>query len=162
VALVVLVLPVNLYLFSWRFVDIARRDYPYFLRRDEMSALHWLETNSRPSDVVLSSLTIGQYVPSISGNTAFLAHWAQTLDYYTKQRLVGRFFDSNATEQERSETLRDFAVGYVFRGPQERALGDYDPEQSPIMEHVYSTSGVDIYRVTTDSLERASGADGGR
>jgi hypothetical protein len=84
---VLAVVPVNIYLLAWRFVDLARVDHPYFLSRDEVAALQWLDTNTQPRDIVLSSLTLGQYVPSTTGNSAFLAHWAETLDFYTKQRL---------------------------------------------------------------------------
>ena len=66
----------------------------------------WLDENSRPEDVVLSSLTIGQYVPSVAGNSAFLAHWAQTLDFFEKRRLVGEFF---AGRDARGGPTRDAA-----------------------------------------------------
>ena len=33
----------NLYLFAWRFYDLHRYDYPFFLDKDEVSTLYWLE-----------------------------------------------------------------------------------------------------------------------
>ncbi|MHB1131360.1 MAG: hypothetical protein ACYC4L_03125 [Chloroflexota bacterium] len=114
--LVAVVLPTNLYLFAWRFVDLARHDYPYYLHRDEVAAMRWLDARAQPSDVVLSSLTLGQYVPSVAGNTAFLAHWAQTLDYYEKRRLVDDFFDPSQMDSSRVELLSRFGVRYVLLG----------------------------------------------
>ena len=147
VCLIVAVLPVNAYLFAWRFVDLHRQQYPYYLERDDVAALHWLEENSDPSDVVLSSLTIGEYIPSVSGNTAFLAHWAQTLDFYTKLRLASVFFNPAYPDAERAAILQRFRVRYVFYGDPERALGTYDPGGSALLERVFSTPHASVYRV---------------
>ena len=129
--LVLMVLPVNVYLYTWRFVDLGRHDYPYYLLDDEVAALRWLERNAQPSDVVLSSLTIGQYVPSISGNRAFLAHWAQTLNFYQRQDDVVRFYDGRSSDDVRQSVMARYGVRYVFQSEPERALGSYSPEQSP-------------------------------
>jgi uncharacterized membrane protein len=96
---------------------------------------------------VLSSLTIGQYVPALSGNTAFLAHWAQTVGFYDKRDRVVRFFDTSVPDEERAETLHIFGVDYVLHGPAERELGDYDPGTAPWLTLTFSTPRVDVYRV---------------
>jgi hypothetical protein len=152
VAFVIAVLPTNVYLWVWRFVDLARHNYPYYLYRDEVAALEWLDQNTGPDDVVLSSLTIGQYIPALSGNTAFLAHWAQTVDFYDKGDRVVRFFDAAALDVERAETLHVFGVDYVLHGPAERELGSYDPASTPWLALAFSTPKVDIYRVQDDRL----------
>jgi hypothetical protein len=152
VALVIAVLPTNLYLWAWRFLDLGRHDYPYYLQRDEVAALEWLDENSAPEDIVLSSLTIGQYIPALSGNTAFLAHWAQTVDFYDKRDRVSRFFDAATPDEERAQTVSIFGVDYVLRGPAERALGDYDPADVPWLIPAFSAPQVKIYRVRGDSL----------
>jgi hypothetical protein len=146
-AFVLAVLPTNLYLWAWRFVELTRHDYPYYLYRDDTAALDWLRENTEPEDIVLSSLTIGQYVPALGGNTAFLAHWAQTVGFYDKQERVALFFDSAVSDTERLDTVRAFGVDYVFYGPAERALGDYDPATTPWLSLAFSTSQVSVFRV---------------
>ena len=147
VAFVLAVLPTNVYLWAWRFVDLARHDYPFYLYRDDEAALDWLRENTSPEDVVLCSLTVGQYLPAISGNVAFLAHWAQTVNFYDKQDRVARFFDTATLDVERVETLRAFGVDYVLHGPAERMLGDYDPANAPWLSLVLSTPQVKVYFV---------------
>jgi hypothetical protein len=149
---VMAVLPTNLYLWAWRFVDLARHNYPYYLHCDEVTALEWLDENIEPEDIVFSSLTIGQYVPALSGNTAFLAHWAQTVNFYDKQNRVARFFEAATPDAERAETLHTFGVDYIFYGPAERDLGDYDPATAPWLALTFSTSQVEVYRVQDDRL----------
>lgn len=149
-------LPTNLYLWSWRFVDLARHAYSYYLFRDEIIAMKWLKQNTSPGDIVLASETVGQYIPAMSGNTAFLAHWAQTVDYYDKVNRVSRFFNSVTPDADRAKTIRDFHVAYVFFGPAERQLGGYDPTKSPWLYPASSNSQVVIYRVLPDLLPGSS------
>jgi hypothetical protein len=148
VILVLAVLPTNAYLYAWRFVDLRRAESPYYLNYDDVAAMRWLESHSSPSEVVLSSLTIGQYIPSTSGNTAFLAHWAQTLDFFTKRRLVAQFFDTRVSDGDRMQFLTLYNVRYVFHGPEERTLGSFDPEGSAYLEKVFSSPCTSVYRVT--------------
>ena len=115
----------NIYLFGWRFYDLSRHDYPYYLYQDEIAALRWLEANAGGDAVVLSALEVGQYVPAETGAHAFLAHWAQTVDYYGKEAAVARFFDTATPADQRLRIVADFGVDYVFVGPAERALGSH-------------------------------------
>ena len=147
VGLVLFVLPTNIYLLSWRFFDLSRHTYDYYLYRDEVDALDWLGTAPPADGVVLSSLTIGQYVPALSGKTAFLAHWAQTVHFYDKQARVAAFFDSAASDADRLQTVRAFNVAYVIYGPAERALGSYDPATIPWLQPAFKTPLVTVYRV---------------
>jgi hypothetical protein len=147
VLVILAVVPVNLYLFSWRFFDLGRHDYPYYLQNDEVAALQWIGANASPSDVVLSSLTIGEYVPSYTGTHAFLAHWAQTLDYYGKQEAVSRYFDSSTDPSYRQDLDSRFGVRYVFYGEAEKALGGFDPGSDPDLAKVFDSPEAKVYRV---------------
>ena len=50
---------------------------------------------------MLSSIHTGQYVPVLTGSHAYLAHWAQTADFFTKSKNVTRFFDNAASDADR-------------------------------------------------------------
>lgn len=147
VAFIVLILPTNIYLLLWRFIDLARHDYPYYLHRDEVTAMAWLESNAQPEDITLSSLTIGQYIPALTGTHAFLAHWAQTVDYYGKEDMVNKFFSQTSPDAYRRQIVDDFQVDYIFYGPAEQQLGSYRLDASPLLEQVYTSPKVKIYRV---------------
>lgn len=135
----------NLYLLGWRFLDLSRHDYPFYLYRDEVAALHWLEENAAGDAVVLSSLALGQYIPAESGAHAFLAHWAQTVDYYNKEAAVARFFDPAAPDRERLELVQEFGVDYVIDGPAEQALGAQRLEGNPHFTRVFGSGAVNVY-----------------
>jgi len=146
-ALVVCILPTNLYLLTWRFAELSRHDYPYFLNKDETAALAWLDANVKPNEVVLSSLTIGQYVPAYTGAHAFLAHWAQTLDFFGKSQMVTDFFSAATADPRRRQILSQYGVTYVFYGPAERSLGTYAVQAAPFLRPVYTSPQVVVYQV---------------
>jgi hypothetical protein len=145
--LIIIVLPTNLYLWVWRFTDLSRHDYPYYLYKDEIAAFAWLEDNAQPDDVVLSSLTIGQYIPAMTGTHAFLAHWAQTLDFFGKSEMVHEFFAQTTMDDRRQQIAQTYHVRYVFYSAAEQALGKYAPESSSFLKLVFSRPGAKIYAV---------------
>ena len=151
-ALLLIILPTNLYLFAWRFVDLGRHAMPYYLTTDELAALDWLEAHAANDDVVLSALEFGQYVPAETGAHAYLAHWAQTVDFYGKQEAVLQFFTDAATpvaNAARVATLDAQGVDWVVAGPSERALGAFDPSALPALKEVYTSPTVTIYAYAT-------------
>lgn len=141
------VLPTNLYLLGWRIVDLGRRDYPYFLARSDVAALDWLEAHAAPSDVVLSSIEVGHYLPGATGAHAFLAHGANTLDFYRKRAAVERFFQPATSDDERHRVLTEYGVGYVFYGPAEQRLGQFDPRTATYLRPVFESQATNIYQV---------------
>lgn len=143
--LLLLVIPTNLYLFAWRFIDLARHSYPYYLARSEVEALDWLEQTVNDNQVVLSSLTIGQYVPAETGAHAYLAHWAQTVAFFRRSEDVQAFYSSSDTLRAES-LLAEEGIDYVFYGPVERAIGEPAWDQLPLHQ-VYQNSEVTVYAV---------------
>lgn len=146
------VLPTNLYLWSWRFVELARHETPYYLETGYVKAMDWLRTNTAPEEVVLASLTVGQYVPAVSGNTAFLAHWANTVNFYDKEDRVAAFFTPSTATEARVETVRDYHVDYVLYGPAEQALGAFSPAGLDWLSPVYQSGPVTVYKVLEERL----------
>lgn len=150
-ALVLVVLPANLYIFAWRFVDLRRYDYPFYAETSLLAAFDYLETQVQADSVVLSSLTTGQYLPALTGARSFLGHWAQTLDFYGKESMVSAFFDPAADDEQRADILRQFGVDFVIFGSSERALhpdGSHDPADVPFLEEAFRSGDVVVYRVT--------------
>lgn len=145
--LVCAVLPTNLYLIAWRFVDLGRYQAPFFLTVDQDRALTWLEDHTTRSDVVLAGLDFDQFVPARTDARAFVAHWAQTVDYFGKLDAVRGFFDAATSDTERQTLLERHAVTYVVQGPEERSLGTYDATQSPFLELAFTNGDVKVYRV---------------
>jgi hypothetical protein len=142
---VLAVLPTNIYYIGWRMLDLGRHQAPYSLSVHEVAALDWLDTHATADDVIFSGLEIGQYVPARSDGRAFIGHWAQTVDFYGKRDTVAHFFASSTDDAERQTLIDEFGIRYVLYGPEERALGEFDPGMSPSFRSVFSSGDVAIY-----------------
>jgi len=145
------IIPTNIYLLTWRFTDLARHDYPYYLSKDEINAMDWIAQHAGPNDVVMSSLTIGQYIPVITGSHAYLAHWAQTLDFFNKTAAVTTFYSALTSTDQRQAILRQGNVAYVFSGPAENALGNASLSSLQNLKPVFTEDNVVVYAVQWDT-----------
>ncbi len=150
--LVAVLIPTNLYLFAWRFIELRRATYPYYVETGYIEAMNWLRAHTQPEDVVLSSLEVGQYVPAFSGNQVFLGHWANTIRFFDKTQRVKDFFNAGAPESQRAETVQLFGVDYVLYGPAESALGSYPLARSPWLKPVFEAPQVTLYQVQAEKL----------
>src|SRR5262249_189165 len=110
IALIVVVLPTNVYLLAWRFLDMrsASSSLParsaadrYFITNGEYNALNYLASEVKGDDVVFASLNTGEFVPALTGARSFIGHWAQTLDFYGKRDMVSSFFNPVTTDVQR-------------------------------------------------------------
>ncbi|MBZ0282990.1 MAG: hypothetical protein K8L97_19780 [Anaerolineae bacterium] len=159
VGLLVLIIPTNLYLLAWRFLDMRNAwqesdtrtaEIRYFIPTSEYDALKFLETQVQGDDVVLASLDLGQFVPALTGARTFIGHWAQTLDFYGKRDLVSAFFNSALSDEDRQKILDTYNVTYVIYSPQEAKQGDYDPASASYLEMAYDAGGVRVFKVTSN------------
>jgi hypothetical protein len=152
VVLILAVLPTNLYLLAWRFIDLGRYRHPYFIHRNEDAALEWLADHASADQVVFCTRTVGQYVPSRTGARPFLGHWAMTKDLHEKQGIVASFFDATTTDAERKAVLSDFSVDYVLLGTAERELGDFDPSSVSYLSPCFTAPEATVYCVQETQL----------
>ena len=149
---VAIVIPTNLYLFVWRFLDLSRLDYPYYLYQDEVDAMDWLEENAPEDSIVFSAYDPGAYIPGISGRVAFLSHWAQTVDFFGKRALVEEFlFYRHDRARDGRRYWNRYQINYVLYGPAERALGELQSQEMNTLQVVFTSPEVTLYAVKLES-----------
>lgn len=136
----------NLYLVAWRVVDLGRHAPPYYLSQDEVAALTWLEQQTTRGDVVLGTLEINQHVPVWTDARAFLAHWAGTLDYYTKLDAVRAVLDPQTPALARGALLDEFAVTYVIVREQDSPRAALTAAAAADLEPAFTEGEVTVYR----------------
>jgi hypothetical protein len=145
--LLALVVPTNLYLVAWRFIELGRHERPYFLHRDELAALEWLSTNTTPDDVVIAPLSVGQFVPNYGGSRSFLAHWAMTTRFFARRDAAEQFFDPSTDEARRQAVLDGDRVTIVLRPEVIAGVALFDPATSAQFEPVFSRPHASVFRV---------------
>jgi len=120
---------------------------PTYLPKDEVAALEWMGRELPRSTLVLAAYPTGNYIPRLSGQRVFIGEDKLTENLRGREADVEGFFRTAWSDRERLELLRRFGVDYVFYGPEERKLGDYDVPRAPFLRQVHQGTAVQIYRV---------------
>jgi hypothetical protein len=154
--LIALILPTNAYLYVWRIVELRRHQSPYYLHRDEISALDWLARQDGPREVVLAPPAIGQFVPNYGRARAYLAHWAMTNRFYERSGNVNRFLSPSTPDRWRDELMSREGVTMILRsGTPAELAAMYDPAGSPLFRELLALPRAQLYRVRRSETSRA-------
>lgn len=144
--LVAAVVPTNVYLYAWRFVELSRGEPPYYLHVDEKAALDWMARNSVPGDVAVAPLEVGQFVPNYGRTRAMLAHWAMTARFFERREAVERIFDVATDRDSRERLLTRDTVTLVLRPSWGRWAGSWDPALDAGYDRVFHAGGASVFR----------------
>lgn len=137
----------SVYIQGWRFVYLARYEQPHYLTNDEIAALQWLQQRTTGNDVVLADIEFGQFVPVWSDARAYIAHWAGTLDFYTKRDNSRIVLDPATSATQRRQLLNEFQVSYVVMRDRDGNRSELTRQSADTLEPVYENATVSIYRV---------------
>ncbi len=137
----------NLLLITGNCITVLQRTTPIFHPRAELEMLDWLRTHSQPTDTVLCAYQTGNYAPVRAGNRVFLGIGSETLDIERKRVDVQRFFNLAESDKWRQSLLREYGIAYVVIGPDERALGRFDPATTTYLSRVYANDRYTVYQV---------------
>lgn len=113
----------------------------------ELAALRWLDERATYDEVILSSYNTGNFLPAVVGAKVFLGHGPETAYSDMKRELVKQFYDAGTTDEWRREFLRQWPITYVFFGPLEKNVGQFNPAQAVYLVLEYDRNGYRIYRV---------------
>lgn len=136
----------NVLLVSMSLVEIADRSLPVFRPAGEIAAIDWLAGHANPDEVVLCAYQSGNLIPARARLRVFLGHGPETLHNEEKREAVRRFFDPATSDEWRQKLLDQYDIAWVFQGPAERALGEWNPESAPYLIPVYEKGAYAIYQ----------------
>jgi hypothetical protein len=145
--------------------EAAKVEDPTYLPEDEVQAIEWMDREVPREALVLSAYATGNYIPRLSGQRVFLGEDKLTEAAPSRTAEVEGFFRPQWSDEERLDLLRRFGVNYVFHGPAERRLGDYDPSGAPFLRAVHTVGSAQVYEVVEPgrTVDRAaSDARGGK
>jgi hypothetical protein len=120
---------------------------PLFYTTGEIEAIDWLKHNTQRTDTVLASYEMGRLIPARAGNRVFMGHFIETVELDRKKELAATFFQADTSDAFRRDLLQEYGIFYVFRGPTEARMGDFDPSDSTFLTLSYENDEVRIYRV---------------
>jgi len=149
--LIIMVIPNSLYVLhkdmAYLKANSASRSMAGFLDRKVYEGMKWLEKNTKREDIIFCDYETGNYIPAVSGNTVFIGHSPQTIDFENKWAASRAFFNEATDDNLRSRILKASGAKYVFYGFKEASLGRFDPFSAPYLKQVYNDGEAAIYEV---------------
>jgi hypothetical protein len=141
-------LPSSLYLLASATSVALDHEPALFYDLHEAEAIDWLKDHTQRTDTVLASYDMGRLIPALAGNRVFMGHIIETVEVERKKELTTSFFQADTSDAFRQALLAEYGIRYVFFGPRERRLGDFDPSNCQYLVPAHQNPEVTIYRVT--------------
>ncbi|PWH12583.1 MAG: hypothetical protein DDG60_12400 [Anaerolineae bacterium] len=120
---------------------------PAFLPQDKLSAFAWLNSNAPPGAVVFSSFATGNQIPAYTHLLAYAGHAIETPNSAEKHAVILAFFNSQTHLTERLALLTQNNIRFLFYGPEEQQLGQFNPSTWPALKERFRQGAYSIYEV---------------
>jgi hypothetical protein len=148
VGVVLLILSLtNVMLVAGNAMVLRGRSAPIYRDVAEIAALDWLGEQVESDDVVLASYETGNYLPARVWARVFVGHGPETVRFGEKRALMTRFFDAATDDAWRRDLLEERGIDYVFWGPAERQVGDFDLQAVAYLREIYAVNGYAVFEV---------------
>jgi len=119
---------------------------PIFRPISEIQAFEYLAENVLTEAVVLSSYDSGNNLPAWTNHRVVLGHGPETRNRHEVEDEILLFFSPETSDDIREGLINKYNVDYIFWGPSERKLGDWDPIETEFLQETYNKNGFAIYR----------------
>ncbi|MEM7117237.1 MAG: hypothetical protein AAF614_32690 [Chloroflexota bacterium] len=119
---------------------------PLFRPSDEQTAVLWLREAAPPNALVLGDYQTGSFVAGQGGQRVVLGHWAETGNFVKTETAVSQFFQANTDDTWRQDYVQRWQIDYVWHGPREQALGEFEPGKVGYLTAVYQNETITIYQ----------------
>lgn len=130
------------------FVESHPADASIYASRSTIAAMDWLEKNAPRESTVMSGFLDGNLLPARTGLRVYVGHGHQTIDWGRKVNFVTqKFFRERYKNADRRQFLIDNNIAYLFYGPDEKSLGNFQPQNAPYLLRVFADGDVSVYRV---------------
>jgi hypothetical protein len=130
-------------------IMLDTRPDPLFRPADEIEAATWLRQNGKAAAVLIGDYQSGNYIAAQTPIRVMLGHWAETVAFAEKEALVAQFYEANTSDSWRRDLIQQYQIRYVWHGPRELLLGDFDPERADYLQPLYANHTIIIYSVNS-------------
>jgi len=145
-----LAFPTTLFLLTGGFYYALHPGKPLFRPADEVKAFEFLAAAAQPGDVVLASDDSANPLPAWAPVRLLNGHGPESIRGDLLRPRIACFYTAGCPEAERASLLDEFEVDFVFWGPGEQELGDWDPHLSPKLQPIFSSGDYFVFKYHPD------------
>jgi hypothetical protein len=154
-----LTLPSALLLFSGSLRTANYPQSPSFIPSGAAEAYEALGSLASRGEAVMASFETGNVLPAWAPVRVLIGHGPESVGLTEAKKQVEMFYSADTPDEVRRSILDAHEVRFVFAGPAERGLGDWDPAAAPYLEPVYSSDPYRIFAVSDLPPQAAMGID---
>jgi hypothetical protein len=114
----------------------------------EVSAFQELERISPLNSIVLASYNTGNALPAWVSVRVLVGHGPESANLEENLPVVSAFFNEGWDANQRENFLDERQIDFIFYGPFERELGEWDPDSLSALTLRYDENGYRIYEVS--------------
>jgi hypothetical protein len=133
------------FLLAGGFRVAMRAAQPLFRQSDEIAVFEWIGSNAEPGSIVLTSYETGNPLPAWAPAHVLIGLGSESIHLEALQTQVKAFYSASTPDVSRNDLTDRLNIDYVFYGPSERALGDWNPELAPYLSLVFRAGDYSLF-----------------
>lgn len=123
---------------------------PAFRSMEEVALFEHLAQTARPGERVLGSFETGNALPAWAPQRVLIGHGPESVGLTGLAPQIRAFYQLLTSDSERLEFLDEYDVRYLFWGPAERMLGDWDPVTMPQLHLEFRRGAYALYSIQAE------------
>ncbi len=143
-----LLFPGTLILFLGSLLAARSLQPPLFLPADEVKTFEYLQINSVPGSVALTSFVTGNAFPAWAPVRVLIGHGPESANLAGLTPQADAFYQAGTPDGQRLAFISRFNIHYIFWGPAEKALGTWDPAQAGFLQLATQNGDYALFEVT--------------
>ena len=143
-----LLLPSTIFIFIGSILQTLNPAEPVFRKANEVAAYEFLSVNSPQDAVVLSSFVTGNNLPAWAPVRVVIGHGPETIGLKSLMVEINDYFGEKVAEKDCKVFFGKYQTEYLFWGPEEISMWDYEPGLSDCLSLIFDRQGYTIYEVT--------------
>jgi hypothetical protein len=137
----------TLLLFMGGFILAAQPAKFVFIPADEARVFNDLAQRTAPGEVVLCAYHTGNALPAWAPLRVVIGITTLSANFDVLQPAITTFFQKDTSDGQRRAFLDELHVQYVFWGPEERLLGNWNPSQAAYLTPFISEGEYAVFAV---------------
>ncbi len=137
----------SIYILAGMMIVGLERWSEFYPSSQVMAGVHWLAAETPAEANILAALPTSRIISAYSGRRVVWGHAMETPFMAQRQIDIPAFFSASATDEERVSLLNRYQIDYLFYGPEEQALGEFQPQSAPYLELAFQNDRATIYAV---------------
>jgi hypothetical protein len=139
--------PSTIILIMGGFITTTRLTRPVYRDVDESKVYTYLANTVQPGSVVLCGYDTGNALPAWASVRVVIGHGPESAGLKQLLPEVAKFFSSNTPDIWREEFIEEHTIQYIFVGPVEYTLGDWDPSQADYLQPFFRLGEYQVFEV---------------